>query len=140
MKKTTSKFRLWRDQQVLVAVISGSWDQQTAADYTAEFIRTALPLINQPWAHIVYLDQWQLGVPEIEPVIQQLVTWCVNNQLRYAAHVYCPHMVKQYQLNRMISDETQRFEKRTYPIAEDAFAWLASHGFMVEQAAFDKTA
>lgn len=130
--KPTTKFRLWREQRVILASISGGWSHFTAEDYASEFKALAAPLAAGDWAHIVYLDNWQLGVPEIEPIVQQLVQWCISNNLRYAAQVYCPNMIKQYQLNKMISDSVGHFERRVYPNEQDAFAWLASRGFATD--------
>jgi hypothetical protein len=130
----TAKFSLWRDQQLILAVISGGWSKLDAEDYQAQFIQLALPIIDQPWAHIVYLDNWQLGIPEIEPVIQQLVAWCIQHNLRYAAQVYCPHMIKKYQLDRMIVERTDTFEKRAFSAQQDAFQWLKSVGFTTNHA------
>jgi len=132
----TTNFKLWREQRVILAVASGSWDRLTAEDYAEEFKRLAAPLADAPWAHIVYLDQWQLGVPAIEPVIRDLVQWCTDNNLRHVAQVYCPHMVKKYQLDRMIIDRSQVFEKRVYPTEQEAFAWLSSVGFPLGQQSF----
>ena len=137
---TPAKFKLWREHQVLLAVVNGSWNQQTAEKFSLEFMKTATPLLQAPWAHIVYLDQWELGVPEIEPVIQQLIDWSVRHNLRFAAQVYCPHMVKKYQLERMTTLKSPLFEKRTYPTQQAAFDWLAEEGFRVEQQTFKKLA
>ena len=130
--KPTPKFRLWREQRVILARLSGGWSRFTAEDYASEFKALAAPLAGADWAHIVYLDNWQLGVPEIEPIVQQLVQWCINNGLRCAAQIYCPNMIKQYQLNKMVSDSAGRFEKRVYPNEQAAFAWLASVGFATD--------
>lgn len=124
-----SKFTLWRDGRVILAKANGSWSRFTAEDYASQFKALAIPLAGEDWAHIVYLDNWQLGAPDIEPVVKDLVSWCLKNGLRYTAQVYCPSMIKQYQLNRMIIDSTPEFEKRIYPNQQDAFAWLASLGF-----------
>ncbi|WP_333608881.1 hypothetical protein [Arsukibacterium sp.] len=129
MHQPTPKFELWHEQRVILAKARGCWNRYTAEDYAAQFKALALPLAGSDWAHIVYLDDWQLGVPEIEPVVQELVAWCLANGLRYAAQVYCPSMVKQYQLDKMIINCTAHFEKRVYPNEQDAFAWLASVGF-----------
>ncbi len=134
------KFKLWREQQVIMAIANGSWDRRTAEEFSAEFIRLAQPLSQAPWAHLVYLDNWQLGVPEIEPVIKNLVQWCISHKLSYAAQIYCPHMVKQYQLERMIIDSTEVFERRVYPTQEAAFAWLAEKGFYTDSQVFAKLA
>lgn len=126
-----AKFQLWREQQVILAVVNGSWDRRTAEEYMNEFKKLAAPLTNAPWAHLVYLEKWELGVPEIEPVIKELVQWCIQHHLRFVAQIYCPHMVKQYQLNRMIIDHSDVFEKRVYPTQQEAFGWLASQGFHI---------
>ena len=73
--KPTPKFRLWREQNVILATTNGSWNRFTAEDYAAEFKALAQPLTAAPWAHIVYLDNWQLGVPEIEPVWQMQIDY-----------------------------------------------------------------
>lgn len=127
-----SKFQLWHEQHVILAVVNGSWDRRTAEEYALEFKKLATTLFDSPWAHIVYLDQWELGVPEIEPVIKELVQWCITHNLRFAAQVYCPHMVKRYQLERMIVERTEHFERRVYPTQYEAFQWLASEGFHME--------
>ena len=130
--KPTPKFRLWCEQRVVLAVANGSWNRFTAEDYAKEFKAVAKPLIGSDWAHIVYLDNWELGVPEIEPIITELVGWCLDNGLRYTAQVYCPNMVKRYQLDKMISDNSNRFEKRVYPNELQAIAWMASVGFNID--------
>ena len=130
--KPTPKFRLWREQNVILASTNGSWNRFTAEDYAAEFKALAQPLTAAPWAHIVYLDNWQLGVPEIEPVIGALVTWCLDNGLRYTAQVYCPNMVKRYQLDKMIVSSSANFERRIYATEQEAFAWLSSVGFTTD--------
>lgn len=136
-------FTLWTEQQVLLAVVRGGWNERTALDYADAFKQAAKPLLGQPWAHIVYLDDWQLGVPEIEPIVRGLVSWCLDNGLRHAAHVYSPNMVKQYQLNKMISDTivlgpNEQFEKRIYHSDHNAFAWLNQLGFATDSLNFQK--
>lgn len=136
-------FTLWTEQQVLLAVVRGGWNERTALDYAEAFKAAAKPLLGDDWAHIVYLDDWELGGPEIEPVVRGLVNWCVNNGLRHAAHVYSPNMVKQYQLNKMVSDTirlsaTEQFEKRVYSTDLEAFAWLHQLGFATESLNFTK--
>ncbi|MDX5405651.1 MAG: hypothetical protein LPK11_01240 [Chromatiaceae bacterium] len=130
--KPTPKFRIWREQRVILASVNGSWNRFTAEDYAQEFKALVKPLAGTDWAHIVYLDNWQLGVPEIEPVITELVNWCLTNGLRYAAQVYCPNMIKRYQLDKMIVEHTATFERRVYPDEQHALNWLSSLGFAVD--------
>jgi len=51
------------------------------------FKSIARPLSQQPWGHLVYLDDWELGVPEITPIIQNLVDWCTHNGLKKSAQI-----------------------------------------------------
>ena len=133
-------FKIWRENNVLVAIICGSWSKLSAQDFANEFKQAAAPLTGQPWAHIVYMDDWNLGVPEIEPVVQELVTWCINNNLRYAAQVHCPNMVKRYQIDRMVIEKSDGFERRIFPEQQPAFAWLASLGFHTKHTKFSHQA
>lgn len=127
-------FQLWTENNVLLACISGSWDERIASDYRKAFKHEASQFKGRPWAHIVYLDDWQLGTPEIEPIIQDLVTWCLHNGLVLTAQVYCPHSVKRYQLDKMIIEKTLTFKRRVYTEEQSAFNWLAEQGFAVENA------
>ncbi|WP_423186985.1 hypothetical protein ACO1PK_01855 [Alishewanella sp. d11] len=127
-------FQLWTENNVLLACISGSWDERAASDYSKALKHEASQLKGRPWAHIVYLDDWQLGTPEIEPIIQDLVTWCLHNGLVLTAQVYCPHSVKRYQLDKMIIEKTLTFERRVYTEEQSAFNWLAEQGYAVENA------
>ncbi|GGW49382.1 hypothetical protein [Alishewanella tabrizica] len=127
-----NRFQIWSENNVLLACVTGSWDHYVAEDYCKAFKAVAAEFKGQRWAHIVYLDDWQLGTPDIEPIIQNLVTWCLHNGLVLTAQVYCPHSVKRYQLDKMIIDKTLTFERRMYSEEQSAFNWLAEKGFMVE--------
>lgn len=128
----TRAFQIWVENQVLLACIAGSWDRRVAEDYSTAFKAAANGFKGQRWAHIVYLDDWNLGTPEIEPIIQELVTWCLHNGLVLTAQVYCPHSVKRYQLDKMIIEKTLTFERRVYDNQQEAFNWLAEQGFVVD--------
>ena len=125
-------FSIWTEQRVLMAVVRGPWSDLTARDYVAAYIDAASALTHDDWAHIVYLDDWGLGSPDIEPIIKNLADWAVRNRLRYFAQVFSPNMVKQYQLNRMLISDLGTCEKRTYAQEADAFAWLNEMGFITD--------
>ncbi len=123
------KFKIWLDQKVLIAMVKGSWSQQDAEDYSREFKAVAAPLCGNDWANITLLESWQLGAPSIEPVIKALVGWTIEHGLRYSAHVYQPSTVKEFQLDLMVKKVEGRFEKQQFMDPDQAFAWLANHGF-----------
>jgi hypothetical protein len=131
-------FQIWVENRVVLACIRGCWDRFAAEDYSRAFKAAATRLTGQPWAHIVYLDDWQLGTPDIEPIVQELVTWCLHNGLVLTAQVYCPHSVKRYQLDKMIIEKTLTFERRVYAEQHQAFNWLAERGFPVIDSSFQR--
>ncbi|KRS22088.1 hypothetical protein AAY72_05005 [Alishewanella sp. WH16-1] len=131
-------FQIWVENRVVLACIRGCWDRFSAEDYSRAFKAAASRLTGQPWAHIVYLDDWQLGTPDIEPIVQELVGWCLQNGLIVTAQVYCPHSVKRYQLDKMIIEKTPTFERRGYANEDDAFNWLEQQGFSVHHASLQR--
>lgn len=114
---------------ILRAYISGSWNVETAQAFTAEMKLKAQPLLGKPWGHLVILDDWDLGVPEIQPIIEQLVLWCIENGLTRAAQAYSASMVKQYQLNKMVLEKIDGFHRNSFTDQTAAIAWLAAEGF-----------
>ena len=102
-----------------------------AQQYAAAFRQAGQSMPNRPWGHIVYLDDWELGTPDIEPVIVELVGWAIENSLTRSAQVYSPSMLKKYQLDRMIAESLGEFERRTFKDESSAFDWLKHEGFGV---------
>ncbi|MDX1678061.1 hypothetical protein [Arsukibacterium sp.] len=130
--KFNPKFTIWVDNKVLIAMVKGSWSQRDAEDYAREFKAAAAPLTGSDWANITLLENWQLGVPGIEPVIKALVNWTIEHGLRYSAHVYWPDTVKEYQLDKMVKNVPSRFEVQKFKHPQQAFDWLQSHGFATD--------
>lgn len=114
---------------VLCARVSGSWNSQTAEQFAEEFMVKAESLIGQPWGHLVLLEDWDLGVPEIIPIIERLVSWCIENGLTRAAQVYSPSMIKQYHLNEMVVEKVGDFHRHSFASQSEAEAWLAESNF-----------
>jgi len=124
-------FQIWTDQDVLLAKAKGQWNLEMAKQYADAFQQIANSMPNHPWGHIVYLDDWELGTPDIEPIIVELVGWAIENGLTRSAQVYSPSMLKKYQLDRMIAESLGPFERRTFRDEPTAFEWLRSEGFGV---------
>ena len=127
--KEKGSFDLWQTDNILNASITGLWNGSVASQYRSAFVKQASLLCHAPWAHIVYLDNWVLGTPEIEPIIQGLVKWCNNNNLAFAAHVYSRNMLKEYQLNKMLVSDQNRFVLCHFDELESAVNWLIANGY-----------
>jgi len=114
---------------IIVARLASSWNKECAQNYAEDFKSIARPLSQQPWGHLVYLDDWELGVPEITPIIQNLVDWCTHNGLKKSAQIYCHSMTKKYSLDKMIIDRCDDFERQIFTDELPAISWLGSYGF-----------
>jgi hypothetical protein len=114
---------------ILCATLSGSWNVQTAEAFATRFMAEAQPLLGNDWGHLVVLEDWDLGVPEIIPIIERLVGWCIDNGLTRAAQVYSPSMIKQYQLNEMVVEEFGPFLRHSFSDQQQAETWLGEFGF-----------
>ena len=124
------EFSLRLDGRVVVAHASGISNASNVLDFSRRFKQLVKSLSPGPWAHIVYLDDWQLGTPDIEPIVTQLVKWCEMRQLVYTAQVLNPHALKEYQLERMVQ-QGDTHTLRRFDNESDAFRWLEINGFGV---------
>lgn len=118
--------------KVLIANIQGAWNKEAAELYAKKFKAEAQPLISDKWAHLVYLDDWELGVPEIGGIIHELVNWCIANGLTRTAQVYCPSSLKQFHIDQMVTETQGSFQRRAFACEEEAINWLAQQGFTLE--------
>jgi len=128
------RFHIWLDNRVILARVTGQCNKEMALKYSTQFKDIANPLVGQPWAHIVYLDDWDLATPEVEGIITDLVTWLVANGLMRTAQVYSPNMLKKFQIDRMVKSKIDHFTRQVFDNGEDAFEWLSQEGFPVTRA------
>lgn len=121
------QFKLWQENQLILAEIHGAWSVDTAQDYAIQLKQLVQSMNGQPWARIVYLDHWQLGTPDFEKVMQDLMKWCVLHQLKYTAYVFHPNIMKEHQLDKFINSAD--YNKKIFTKQQEAFDWLTSVGF-----------
>ena len=124
-----SKFDVWRDNFVLCAKVSGQWNASVAKHYAVDLRETARTFNSEPWAHIVFLDNWGLGSPEIEPIIAELLGWVIENKVSGLAMVFEHDPLKRYQLEAMLVQPENGPEIRYFDKAVDAIKWIKDLGF-----------
>ena len=124
-------YDLWRDNTVVLARIKGQWNDDMARQFAAAFTEITKPLISHDWAHISYLDEWELATPEVEPIITTLAEFFIANGLKRIAQVYNPNTLKAFQMGRMIRTSIGAFQLRAFPEEGEAFSWLKAEGFSV---------
>ncbi|PKF63298.1 hypothetical protein CW745_00120 [Psychromonas sp. psych-6C06] len=128
------KFTIWRHKNILLAELIGSWNEQSALQFEAAFKKIAITM-PKPWAHIVYLNDWELCVPEMYSIIERLVAWCIDNGLVKAANIYATSAIKSEILNKMIVSKQGDFERAVFDSERDAKLWLDDAGFAIPEEA-----
>lgn len=124
-------FDLTVNGQVLTLVAKGQWNLEAALDFEKEWVKLATPISNAPWAHVVFLDEWNLNTPDVEPVITAIVGWSVRHNMTHVAQIYAPSLLKKYELDKMVGDKDLPFKKQVFLKEYEALEWLASCGFEV---------
>ena len=80
-------YKIAADDRCLYAIVSGSWDDFIAADFSKDFLKQAKYFKGQPFCHLVYFDSFSFDIPEIGPIIQKLVYKLILIEIRYVAKV-----------------------------------------------------
>lgn len=126
-------FNLSVSNNILIARLSGSWNKECAEDFSMHFRIKASRLLGKPWGHLVFLDNWDLSVPEMQPIVTELVAWCIENGLEKSAQVYDSSAVKGHSLDQMVVKQRGGFERRVFSEPDKAIIWLKQYGFIVDE-------
>ena len=119
---------LWINGATLYAELSGAWNMEAALAFEQDMMKHARTLPAH-WGHLVYLNHWELGTPEITAVIERLVHWCIENGLQRAANVYEPSGIKSAILKKMVVEEHGDFKRAVFDNPNAAAQWLTAEGF-----------
>ena len=122
-------FSIRIEHNVLFAVVSGAWSASTAKRYVKQFKQKVEEADCHEWAQIVFLENWILGTPDIEPIIAELSAWFMDKNLKATAFINkdAPH--KEFQLENMLIEKPQGYQRQYFQKEADAIAWLAQLGF-----------
>lgn len=121
-------YHLWIEDKTLFAEVTGSWNKETALSFENDFKKLASSLSGD-WAHLVYLDDWDLCTPDVFSIIESLVSWCIENGLKRAANVYFGSSLKDAIVNKMIVQKEGEFLRAVFDNPKDAVTWLTMEGF-----------
>ena len=122
-------FDLTVDNQVLIARISGAWNEEESWLYFERVKEIIQPIMKQPWALLLLMNGWELGTPETEQVTKEMVRWVSSHGLYKVAEVYNPNMLIQLHIERIVKEGPDEIERRHFINEKEAIAWLASNGF-----------
>ncbi|WP_124748936.1 hypothetical protein [Alteromonas facilis] len=115
---------LWVKDGILYAKLLGTWNQEAALEFSSRFKQQAQSLTDRPWAHLVYLEDWDLCAIDVIPVITDLVSWCIDHNLVRAAQIYCESMIKKQFIDLMVVEQMGQFKRVSLDNEQDALNWL----------------
>lgn len=124
-------YELQVNNRVLIAKIVGSWNKETGEQYFYELKKMSHLLIQQPWAMVVYLTEWELGTPGSDEVTLELIEWLTANKLDKVAEIYSPSILKKMHVQSMVNQSEFKIERQYFSDESAAFTWLESQGYPV---------
>jgi len=118
--------------RVLITKIIGAWNKEEGEQHFCELKKISHDLVKQPWAMVVYLDEWELGTPGSDEVTIELIKWLTANKLVKVAEIYSPSLLKKVHIQNMVDRSETLFERQCFSDDQAAFDWLNSQGFPIE--------
>ncbi|GAA5142881.1 hypothetical protein [Thalassotalea piscium] len=117
-------FELEIKNKTLLIKAFDSWNVETAIRFFKETraLVCAHKLKNEPWACLVDLTQWELGTPDIWPVVDELNTWANKNNQKYEA-VICSSSLQKLMIERS-QENLFTVEINFFDTVEQARDWL----------------
>lgn len=116
--------------RVIISQSFGSWNDVTIRRFIKEYQNHAQRLVDQPWAGIVDVTQWQLATQEAELIATEFEQWCKNNNRQYVAIVGTSSIVN-FQLSRAgLTQNNQQTQIQYFDKLSNAIDWLTLLKFM----------
>jgi hypothetical protein len=127
------EFKLHVSNNIILARLTGAWNEECANDFS-QALRKHVKLLNNPkWGYLVFLDDWEISVPDIIPIVTDLATFCINNGLEKSAQIASESMMKKMYLEKMAVEKHDIFERQIFSEQDKAIEWLNSYGFTINE-------
>ena len=117
---------------------SGCWNEEAAIQYVDEYRVKTAHLAGTQWAMLSIFEEWELGVPEIVPHIEQHCQRFKDIGCIKDCHVYTPNAAKAMQLEQLVPQSEGNYERRVFTQLTDAVNWLKAYDFDIEVEKFLK--
>ena len=123
------KWKIAVSNNIVMQWFGGAWNEEAIIQYTKEFQLKTAKLTGSEWAILSFFEEWELGVPEIEPLVVEHCNRFKRNGCVKDCHVYSVSSVKKDQLEKMIPHSEPGYERQVFDTGEAAYAWLQSYNF-----------
>jgi hypothetical protein len=127
------EFKLHVNNNIILARLSGAWNEECAKSFSQAFRQHVKLLNNQKWGHLVLLENWEISVPDIIPIVTDLATFCINNGLEKSAQVASESMMKKMYLEKMAIEKHDIFERQIFSDQNKAIEWLNRYDFTIDE-------
>ena len=115
----------------------GGWNLETALAYSRDFKLASKDVIADPWVCIGYGVDWELGVPETEPVLHDLYEWMVaNGCLKQITIILNP--ISKMQLTKYVEVKSPNYSVELVSSVEEVMNSLGQLGFEQPEGQFDR--
>lgn len=113
--------------KVLISEWHGAWNLETSLAWSKHYLELAQALSHSPWASLIDLSQWELGTPDINPVIEKVNVWSDSNYLTHEGVVCALNL--QSEMAVITHQTMQNVQAATFANKNEAKNWLASNGY-----------
>jgi hypothetical protein len=120
---------MWIENRVLMCRPMHSWSERPALLYAETMKAKVATFEGAPWGSTVLLDQWELATPKVEEIIDELLLWCLQNNLKRLALVTAENPLQEFQLDNMLKSIAPDFERRYFSNEQLANQWMDAEGF-----------
>jgi len=116
------------DQQVLMLQCTGPWNIELFRQMEIDMKQAIFPISDKPWACMLDLLHWELGVYEMWEDVKKLNQWSADHNQKFEAVVTNKNIIKillQESHQSFCDVETKFFDNR-----EEAMQWLEDKGLL----------
>lgn len=128
-------FELKLDGDILLAVVNGAWNVETAKAYGQAILKLIEPCKHKTWALISDVKEWELCTPDCELLMRQLWAECwgkgmkreavINNNIQSVKLDLFHKHTKQGSLK--VSPDV--FQRCFFETEKEAREWLNNQGY-----------
>lgn len=136
MFKVHGKWKILARDNYVLQWFGGCWNEEAAIQYCREFQLKTAHLNGTEWAIVSFFDDWELGVPEIEPHVAEHCRLFKENGCRKDCHIYSRTAAKIMQLENIIPHTEGNYERRVFSCETDALAWMKECQFDIDTQGF----
>ncbi|MBI9045129.1 MAG: hypothetical protein JEZ06_11630 [Anaerolineaceae bacterium] len=122
------KFSIDGGRRIIKETIFGIWTEEIAKSYSEAFKDAIQPLLGQPWAKLVDLNNWETSHPDVIQTLGLHLDWAVENGLQYSANILSAS-IPRLQLRLMFKAADTAEISEVFPSEDLALIWLQEKGF-----------